>query len=185
MQKGVYIIPDNKCVGEYEDLAIGYNRGRCDTDTGNIYIRESALCEHLLVHEYIHRLSRNYINGEWNLGIGFSFNLACSVDFNGINELLTEWLAYKITMKKENDSIYQMLFPIIDIITNKRIYRFCNRIPKAYFRSDYRTIIKIFDKVFKRDGMKIIISISDCFTCPDIHKKMLIKNNILKSVSKY
>ena len=82
----VYIISDNKCIGDYEDLAPGTNRGRCDANTGNIYIRESAFCEHLLVHEFIHRLSRNFRQGQWTNGLdGFYL-----ISFCGINELITE-----------------------------------------------------------------------------------------------
>lgn len=142
LTQNVYIIPDDKCIGDYEDLAVGKNRGRCDTNTGNIYIRESAFCEHLLIHEFIHRLSRNKVKigifkRQWVEGVMF---INKKVALLGLNEVLTEWFAFQITNIIEANT-YQLQFPFI-----KNIFDSNNtgNIACMYFNNKHIDLISIF-----------------------------------------
>ena len=141
LTQNVYIIPDNKCIDDYEDLAVGKNRGRCDADTGNIYIRESAFCEHLLIHEFIHRLSRNCRQGNWTNGLGCFY----LVPFYGINELITEWIAFSITNIKEANNRQQNLFFLIDNFKCEHRIRFA-LLFRFYFIGDIQKATKVIPK---------------------------------------
>ena len=98
----VYIIPQERCVNTLSDIA--NNRGKCVYNSGKIFLRENAFfqngCynEHLLVHEYIHRLSsnrkRNGLFPVWGSGFDFKYKYA---DYTILNELITEWVTFSIT----------------------------------------------------------------------------------------
>ena len=160
LTQNVYIIPDNKCIDDYEDLAVGKNRGRCDADTGNIYIRESAFCEHLLIHEFIHRLSRNkvkirFFKRQWVEGVMF---LDKKVALFGLNEVLTEWFAFQITNIIEANNC-QLQFPFIKNIfdTNDT-----DSIAFKYFNNMYEDLINMFYATY---GLSVYDKINQLNTC--------------------
>lgn len=148
MTQKIYIIPDAKCRFRYKSLS--KVRGKCTTKNGKIYIRESAFCEQVLVHEYIHRLSRNfkkigYIKWGWVEGVMYLDRKVC---YRGINEVLTEWLAYNITGIKE-DTTYTRLFSFIDDLQqHPEIFK---NIIKAYFSSDKEELTASLYNIYKLD----------------------------------
>ena len=146
LTQNVYIIPDDKCIGDYKDLAVGKNRGRCDADTGNIYIRESAFCDHLLIHEFVHRLSRNYDGHQWINGIGIESNF---YDLSGFNELFTEWFTYHITHTRENSN-YQKTFFLIKHFKLRHPHDFKKMI-MYYFSSNTDYAVSLIFKYYGND----------------------------------
>ena len=155
LTQNVYIILDNKCIGDYEDLAVGNNRGRCDVDTGNIYIRESAFCEHLLIHEFIHRLSRNFIDCGWIEG----FMISDTEIF--LNELINEALTSKICgYESRNYNLY--LFPIFHKIVKKIGY---DNLLYAYFSSDIIYLKSNLEIVYINRVMKDCMLSKKSFFC--------------------
>lgn len=150
--KNVFIVPSNECIGKHSDLS--NNRGKCESDTGYIYIRENAFNEHLLIHEFIHRLSRNRLRQHlfkriWIEGIGYQQN---NVDYRGLNELITEWLAFNITNYKENNNC-QHYFCFINEFKKECDF---DKIIEAYFNSDGQTIHQELCKIFPLNSDKMI-----------------------------
>lgn len=153
MTQNIFIVPDDECTGDYADLVVGKNRGRCDANTGNIYIRESAFYEHLLVHEFIHRLSRNKIKlgllkKQWIEGIMY---LDKKVALYGLNEVLTEWLAFNITNHIENN-IYQQEFTLI--VDIKKHHNLLEKIIGAYFCSNKDELFAFLYDVYGTDAYR-------------------------------
>ena len=113
-------------------------RAKCNTETGNIYIKElTSVSSNLLIHEYIHRLSRNFICCEWKLGI---------VSKNGrssfLNEAITEWLTILVVGEKESHNKYNKLVyylkPLIYSVPNYQVIR-------NYFKSEESDLKKLFN----------------------------------------
>lgn len=153
MTQKIYIIPDAKCRFRYKSLS--KVRGKCTTKNGKIYIRESAFCEQVLVHEYIHRLSRNFkkigfIKWGWVEGVMYLDKKIC---YRGINEVLTEWLAYNITGIKENNT-YTSQFIFTDELKKHPVI--FNKIIKAYFSSDKENLIDSLWSVFEGNTFILI-----------------------------
>lgn len=141
----VEIIPLCECAHEHVDLS--QKRGKCVYSTGKICLREDAFLrngevnEHLLVHEFIHRLSRNElrINREikiWIAGFDYPGN---DVKPAAFNELLTEWIAHDITGIKEN-TIYQVYLTEIDTLNNLLGNRRFRKLMRAFFHSDIKAM---------------------------------------------
>lgn len=97
------------CKGRFADLI--EHRARCDTN-GKIYVRIDKFNEHVLVHEFIHRLTNN-----WKYLGGLRFGVIQGLNAThlnkhlfpygycrlaGLNELITEYLTYEITNYKES-----------------------------------------------------------------------------------
>ncbi len=137
MTQNVFILSDEQCVGEHEDLL--KMRGKCVTETGYIYIRKSKFNKHVLVHEFIHRLSRNYLDCGWVEGISVETDI---IDYNGLSEVLTEWFAYKIT-KIDEPTIYQKHMHIFDDFIKRDI---CNieYLATAFFSGNENDIFTMF-----------------------------------------
>lgn len=161
--KKVFVIPDEKCVGKHSDLIM--MRGKCVTRNGYIYIRESAFSEHLIIHEFIHRLSRNFrykglLRWGWIEGIGFEQN---KIDYNGLNEILTEWLAYKITQIKE-PGVYQENFIFVESLLKKC----CSSevLEEAFFNGDYNTILEENIKLYLHKTPEILNVLSNVIKGP-------------------
>lgn len=136
----IKVLSEQDCVGENEDLK--NKRGKCVYATGEIVLRETAFIqgdkinEHLLIHEYIHRLACNQKRFKFRFerGSGFDFT-SQNVSWTIINELMTEWLAIRITDYRE-DTPYQR---VIGVIEDLREYLGKDRFElliEAYFRSD-------------------------------------------------
>lgn len=145
MTKKVYIIPLKKCVREYEDLQ--KHTGICLKKNGRINIREESFNEHLLVHEYIHRISRRFrrkgFKWEWVEGIDYTDTGIC---YTGLNEVLTEYLAVRITGKKMDKHPYQMFFCLIECLIKKNGFNYiCENYFQnngTYFRERIEEIVK-------------------------------------------
>lgn len=135
MTQGVYIIPKEKCVGKHADIAEGKNRGKCVTKNGQIYIRDSAFCEQVLVHEFIHRLSRNKIrvNKPWKQWVEGVTVVVNKIPMFGFNEVLTEWIAFSITGIEEQN-LYQVYFNFIEKLKS---YDILDEIIELYFQGKY------------------------------------------------
>ncbi len=133
MTQDVYIIPSGKCVGKHADIAEGKNRGKCVTKNGRIYIRDSAFCEQVLVHEFIHRLSRNKIrvNKPWKQWVEGVTVVVNKIPMFGFNEVLTEWIAFSITGIVEEQNLYQAYFNIIEKLKSHDIL---DKIIELYFQ---------------------------------------------------
>ncbi len=148
LTQNVYIIPDDKCIDDYKDLAVGKNRGRCDADTGNIYIRESAFCDHLLIHEFIHRLSRNktkkILFPQKILGI------ATEAKYIGINEIFTEYLSIKIDTEECNS--YLQFINIFSTLDETSIIDFTG----YYFKGDIFNFINLLISIYGEYAKEII-----------------------------
>lgn len=131
--KNIYLVYDGDDI--YIELKNGRNRGLCCTENGYIYLRSDVdLVPSLLIHEFIHRLSRNrkfikrHLKWEW----------VCGIDFprKGIfylNEAITEMIAIDITGTCEDGHPYR---PGVEIVE-----KLCNTIGKndlitAYFNGD-------------------------------------------------
>lgn len=120
MTQNIMLLSEERLFFERDKLTKNNARGNCDVNTGYIYIIKDAFCEHLLVHEFMHRLSRNQkragiFKKYWVSGIYDPYE---TVDFRGLNELMTEWLTFKITNFKENN-VYQSEFANFENITQR------------------------------------------------------------------
>lgn len=136
----VEIISVQDCFGANSDLNL--KRGKCTYATGKITLRDNAfiqgnqLNEHLLVHEYIHKIACNQKKTgrhlEW--GSGFDF-FDKNINWSIFNELMTEWLAFNITGYHE-DTPYQKYLPVIDDLQKHLCADRFGLLIKAYFTSD-------------------------------------------------
>ena len=148
LTENVEVLHRSKCVGQHEDLII--KRGKCEYGTGKIYLREDAFVlpegynEHLLIHEYIHRLSCNCkqigLFERKQYGAGFSFldgDSRRKIFYGAFNEVLTEWIAYQVTGIKENTRYQQMLYHIEFLKKRAGNDRF-ERLIEAFFKSDLK-----------------------------------------------
>lgn len=170
MTKNVFILSDEQCIGEHEDLL--KMRGKCVTETGHIYIRKSKFNKQVLVHEFIHRLSRNYLDCGWVEGVGVETD---TIDYNGLNEILTEWFAYKIT-KIDEPTIYQKYMRIFDNFIKCNI---CNieYVATAFFHGNENDIFALFVASIVLNDNRIAI------TPADIEKATKEINEISKIVN--
>ncbi len=173
LTKNVFILSDDECIGEHNDLL--KKRGKCVTENGYIYIRESKFNKHVLIHEFIHRLSRNYLDCGWVEGIGVEVNIGQGIiDYSGLNEVLTEWFAYEITKYRET-TIYQDYLPVIDgIITN-----ICSlkSIKSAFFKGDIGYFFDVFANISaQKNGHKTLTLEDNNYAIDKI-------NNISKTIS--
>lgn len=139
----VFLIPQKYCFLCFSELA--YNkRGKTPRTTGNIYIRKEAFSEHLLVHEYIHRLSINVKHIRFiklELALGFCID-ADHYYYLGLNELLTEWITYSITGIQE-DTIYFRYLYVIDEFREIIGEQQFQEVIFAYFHNDILLIENI------------------------------------------
>ena len=93
MNEDIFFLSNNECVRDYKDLI--QNTGKCDFDTGNIYINADkfysyspTMQERTIVHEYLHRLSRRKKLFIWMEGIHKRNDLKSVLP----NEIITEYL---------------------------------------------------------------------------------------------
>lgn len=139
-----------KIVEKFEKNDYGF----CDASTGEIYICKSKFNDLLLVHEYFHRLSRNFKYKGWKLFsipkwgwiIGMEYSKG-GIDYRGFNETLTEWLASKITKMVDCKHIYHKYSYIIDELYKSSEYDFDN-ILMGYFNSNENLIEKELWKMY-------------------------------------
>lgn len=165
MRYKVSIVPDQKCINEFSDIAPGKARGKCDTKTGYIYIRESAFCEQVLVHEFIHRLSRNKIkikrfSKQWVEGIAIPDE---KLPLVGLNEVLTEWLTFQITGIQEPNSYQRLFYYIEEIELHPHISSSdtLETIIECYFKSNYNAVAyKMYD-LYGDNAVKILSQLED------------------------
>ncbi len=142
MTKKVFIIPDGKCIGKHKDLNV--TRSKCLTKNGYIFIKESLFNEHIVVREFINRLSRNFkhINKFkfcWVIGIAFKEN---GHDYFGLNATLNEWLTYKIT--NHTDEVgFQSNFWFMKMLLSSGCKE--ETLKQSFFNNDYKTISIIFN----------------------------------------
>lgn len=100
--KRIAPITEGVCIARITDSTYAllwehHARAWCNSDNGKIYIRNDAeLTGHLLMHEYIHRMSRKRISKvEYSFGFEGDREDKPTVAFS---EALTEWVAIDITM---------------------------------------------------------------------------------------
>lgn len=137
---GVHILPDSTYKFRYK----GNTRAICKEKTGHIYIKESAFSNFVLVHELIHRLSRNQKTGFWGRkywqnGIATIEN---GINYTGLNEIITEWFAVKISgweLGEDHPNLYQSYFPFFLQVFEKHE----DEIAEAYFTGNTRIIYDI------------------------------------------
>ncbi len=141
--KHIYIVYEGDAV--YKKLKKHCARGVCIPSNGYIYIRHGTeLTDHLLVHELVHRFSRNrrliisVFPWRWVEGVDFPNDI-----FTDINEAITEMITVDIIGEKEMDNPYNRGLDIINALCSKTGKR--NMI-QAYFNSDR----KFFRKVLKK-----------------------------------
>lgn len=123
-------------------------RGVCHTEDGHIYFRnEVNLTAHLLIHEFVHRLSRNrkFVIKilTWRLVEGIDFPKDC-LDY--LNEVITEMITSDITGTEEPDNPYTLGLDLMR--------QFANKIGKhsminAYFEGDIRFFKKRLGKYYR------------------------------------
>lgn len=182
MTQKVYIVPDANCAGKHSDLSL--KRAKCITKSGKIYIRESAFDERILIHEYIHRLSRNYKHKaplNWGWVEGFS-SIKDNISYVGFNELITEWITYDITHIKEPLNPYQVLFPIIAKIQSCLGNDF-EKIIQLYFQGNCNPLFDIIylNVYYPQPGKNMFNEISEFLFETDIS----LKAAQLQSIQQY
>ena len=105
---------------EYEDLIQNQCRGKCEPKNGYIYFRnDTELNPLIIIHEFIHRLSRKRLWFEWVIGTQYKDGKTTY-----FNEFLTEAITYKITGQKENNNKYNVGIKYIEKLFNRLIIRF-------------------------------------------------------------
>lgn len=153
LTSNVFPVSPSDCKDLFADLAS--HRAKCDHD-GKIYIRTDKLNEHVLVHEFIHRLTNNrkYL-GDFRFGVIQGFDADYSkhlfpygnCDLLGLNELITEYLAFEITKYKE-PTTYQQNLNVISEIRNRLGEDGFDNLIQSYFHSDVRSIWNILYKIY-------------------------------------
>lgn len=140
---GVHILSDSIYNFRYK----GNTRAICKERTGHIYIKESSFSNYVLIHELIHRLSRNQKTSflgrkYWQNGIATIEN---GINYTGLNEIITEWFATKISgweLGEGNPNLYQSYFPLFQsVLTEKE-----DSIAEAYFQGDAGKIYTILQE---------------------------------------
>lgn len=143
--------------------------GNCDRRNGRIYLNKDKMDEHSVVHEYIHRLSRNRRRKCFKinpftpvLGIHEKYH---GIDFSGMNEVITEWLTYQITHIQKDTSVYQVFFSIITDM-KKNAYYDEEQFLYAYFTGKTKYFYHYFRKekhINRRDLYVLLSSLNDIF----------------------
>jgi len=152
----VFIVDNNDKI--YKELKNNNGRAKCDANTGNIYIRNDIdLTAHLLIHEFIHRISRNKVKvglfkKQWIEGIMF---VDKKVALYGLNEVLTEWIAFDVTNYTENNS-YQQEFKLIKDV--KKHHNLLDKIIGAYFDNNKDKLLVLLYDVY---GINTYAEIND------------------------
>lgn len=90
----------------------------------------------------------------WIEGIGCKVK---NVDYQGLNELLTEWLAFNITNIKEPNNIYQKQFKVVCFLKENCDFE---SIVKNYFQSNTHQIKAELSNIYLFDMDKNINRIS-------------------------
>lgn len=154
------------CIGIYLDMAD--KRGRCDTN-GKICIRVDKFNEHVLVHEFIHRLSNNrkYLGGiQFGTIQGFNANYKKYLfphgycDLTGFNELITEYLTMEITNYKE-PSMYQLCSDLVIEAKNRLGNDRFDELIRCYFQSDLRSVWPILYDLYGINFLKTMNRITE------------------------
>lgn len=115
----VYIVHKGDDI--YNDLINKCARGVCPVENGHIYFRDDVeITAHLLIHEFIHRLSRN----RKFIMASFSWCWVEGIDFPSdyltyINEAITEMIAVDIMGEREENNPYNKGLKVIDMLCNK------------------------------------------------------------------
>ena len=132
----------------YMDLIDQKARGACYTKDGYIYFRSDVnITAHLLIHEYVHRLSRNrkfvIKKLSWCLVEGIDFPKGC---LKYLNEVITEMITSDITGLEEPDNPYTLGLDLVR--------QFANKVGKhsmvnAYFEGDIHFFKKQLGKYYK------------------------------------
>ena len=117
--ENVYIVSQGNYM--YNELIELGARGGCRVEDGYIFIREDVeLTPHLLIHEFIHRLSRNrrlYINSiEWKWVEGINLPEDC-LDY--MNEVITEMITVDIIGREEEGNPYTIGLELMREFANK------------------------------------------------------------------
>ena len=161
MTRGVKLLTEEQCVGKHFDLSKEKgNRGKCLCKNGNIYIREDALTDQVLVHEYIHRLSCNY-----RFILGYGYIPIQGIDYpnkelNGLSELLTDWIAYKITNIKEH-TVYSENYRLIDEVEKQLGEEKFRELLKAFFHNKDRKVIRLIKEIENFNTLKDVNNLEE------------------------
>lgn len=140
----VYIVHKGDDI--YNDLINKCARGVCPVENGHIYFRyDVEITAHLLIHEFIHRLSRN----RKFIMASFSWCWVEGIDFPSdyltyINEAITEMIAVDIMGEWEENNPYNKGLKVIDML--------CNKIDKTAIIYAYMSgNRKFFKNILKKD----------------------------------
>ena len=137
---------------EYEDLIQNQCRGKCEPKNGYIYFRnDTELNPLIIIHEFIHRLSRKRLWFEWVIGIQYKDGKTTY-----FNEFLTEAITYKITGQKENNNKYNVGIKYIEKLFNRFGEK---KVMLAYFKGKR----KDFKKMLKGDYKNYINAITNLY----------------------
>ncbi len=155
-------------VDVYIELVDKKARGVCHTKDGHIYFRnEVNLTAHLLIHEFVHRLSRNrkFVIKmlSWCLVEGIDFPKDC---LNYLNEVITEMITSDITGSEEPDNPYTLGLDLMRQFANK-VEK--NSLINAYFKGDIRFFKKRLGKYYK-------LFVYNCFNLINFYIKALSLN---------
>ena len=156
--KNVYVV--YKCDEIYDDLMERGARGRCDYDDGYIYLRsDREPTAHLLIHEFIHRVSRNRkfvikpFGTQWVEGIDFP-----QKDLFDLNESITEMIAIDITGERECGHPYNEGVDILE--------KLCKPNDKNDMIEDYFTgNLSFFKKKLKKNYKNFLFCFKDMMRC--------------------
>ena len=132
----------------YKELIDQKARGVCHTKDGYIYFRnEVNLTAHLLIHEFVHRLSRNrkFVIKmlSWHFVEGIDFPKDC---LNYLNEVITEMITSDITGLEEPDNPYTLGLDLMRQFANKAGK---HSMVNAYFEGDIHFFKKRLGKYYK------------------------------------
>lgn len=133
----------------YNNLINKRARGVCPVENGHIYFRDDVeITAHLLIHEFVHRLSRN----RKFVMASFSWHWVEGIDFPSdyltyINEAITEMITVDIMGEREENNPYNKGLKVIDML--------CNKIDKTAIIYSYISgNRKFFKKMLNKDYKK-------------------------------
>lgn len=157
----IYIVSAGNNV--YNELVKVNARGKCKKGNGYIYFRDDIeITDHLLVHEIIHRLSRNLKIVrkcpplQWVEGVDFS------PKSHHMNEVITEYITSLITGKNEENNPYTIGLEYIQHFGDKVGV---HNMIQAYFRGNVRFFKRELGrdyKIFSETFATLIVCYTQC-----------------------
>ena len=156
----VYVVYEGDAI--YEELKTGGHRGLCRAKDGYIYIRNDVdWSPNLLIHEFIHRLSRNrkFVKA-WPIYqsvLGLDQPRNC---LHYVNEIITEMIAVSITGIEEERNPYTFGLDLMRQFANKVG---AHNLIKAYFEGNVGFLKRKLSKCYKNFAGNFAVLIS-CYS---------------------